>query len=90
MWLLGNQEPAARALTLTAVLGYPASHPEPVAARKSFSSGPVAAALLRDGGEHVYGKWRGAFWRLTALAPHGWPTRARLTGIACSGTVRSR
>src|SRR5258707_6384270 len=54
-------------LTLTEVLGEPPEHPEVVVAHEAFASGPIAHALLDGHNEHVYGKWRGPFSRLTAL-----------------------
>jgi len=56
-----------RMLTLRHVLGEPHAAPEVRAARQAFGSGPIARALLEGHGEHVYAKWQGAFWRLTAL-----------------------
>jgi hypothetical protein len=72
-WLLTSGEPAVRMLTLLEVLGESPDHPEVVAAREAFLSGPVARALLDEHGERVYGKWRGPFWRLTALVELGVP-----------------
>jgi hypothetical protein len=72
-WLLTSREPAVRMLTLQEVLGEAPDHPEVVAAREAFVSGPIAGALLDDRGEHVYDKWRGPFWRLTALVEIGVP-----------------
>jgi hypothetical protein len=60
-----------RYLTLTDVLGEPADNPDVVAAREAFANGPIARALLSPGPEHVYAKWQGAFWRLTALVELG-------------------
>jgi hypothetical protein len=60
-------------LTLQEVLGETADHPEVVAAREAFVAGPIANALLDARAEHVYGKWQGAFWRLTALVELGVP-----------------
>ncbi len=60
-----------RVLTLTDVLGEPLDTPEVVAARKAFSDGPIARALLAPGPDDVYAKWQGAFWRLAALVELG-------------------
>jgi hypothetical protein len=72
-WLLTSGEPAVRWLTLTEVLGEAPDHPEVVAAHAAFATGPIARALLDSHGESVYGKWRGPFWRLTALVELGVP-----------------
>src|ERR1700704_3356957 len=72
-WLLTSGEPAVRLLTLEEVLGEAPDHPEVVAAREAFARGPIVRALLDSGGESVYGKWRGPFWRLTALVELGVP-----------------
>ena len=74
VWLLASNEPAIRRLTLTEVLGASPDEPDVVSARREFASGPIAAALLGDSTDHVYHKWRGAFWRLTALAELGVPS----------------
>lgn len=72
-WLLSVGEPAVRMLTLTEVLGEAADHPEVVSATEAFATGPIASALLDHHDEPVYGKWRGPFWRLTALVELGVP-----------------
>ncbi len=72
-WLLASAEPAVRCLTLTDVLGERPDNPDVVAARTAFADGPIARALLAPGHEHVYAKWQGAFWRLTALVELGVP-----------------
>jgi hypothetical protein len=84
-WLLSSAEPAVRLLTLTEVLGEPADHPEVLAARATFASGPIASALLDDRDEPVYAKWHGPFWRLTALVELGVPAGA----LAASGYLRA-
>jgi len=76
-WLLACSEPAIRRLTLTEVLGESVDEPDVVSAHSEFASGPIAAALLGDITGHVYHKWRGAFWRLTALAELGVPSGER-------------
>jgi len=75
-WLLACDEPAVRGLTLTDVLGELPDDPAVVAARNAFADGPLARALLAHGREHVYAKWQGAFWRLTALVELGVPPDA--------------
>jgi hypothetical protein len=65
-----------RRLTLTDVLGEPPDQPDVVAARTAFADGPIARALRAPGPEHVYAKWQGAFWRLTALVELGVPPDA--------------
>jgi hypothetical protein len=70
-WLLACDEPAIRRLTLTDILGASAGHPGVMAARDAFVDGSIVRALCDDRHEHVYGKWRGAFWRLTALVELG-------------------
>ena len=72
-WLLASAEPAVRCLTLTDVLGERPDNPDVVAARTAFADGPIARALLAPGHEHVYAKWQGAFWRLSALVELGVP-----------------
>src|SRR5438552_3071767 len=72
-WLLASNEPAVRGLMLTNVLGEQPGNPDVVAARTAFAHGPIARALLAPGPEHVYAKWQGAFWRLSALVELGVP-----------------
>src|SRR5262249_27524287 len=74
VWLLASNEPAIRRLTLTEVLGASPDEPDVVSARRECATGSIAAALLGDSTDHVYHKWRGAFWRLTALAELGVPS----------------
>jgi hypothetical protein len=66
-WLLRRQEPAIRLLTLTDVLDERPDHPDVLAERRRAVSGPIVSALLKHSGVGVYDKWRGPFWRLTAL-----------------------
>ena len=73
MWLLACGEPAVRRLVLTDVLGEPADHPQVRAADQGFADGPIVRQLLTQSTDHVYAKWRGLFWRLTALVELGVP-----------------
>jgi hypothetical protein len=70
-WLLASDESAIRWLTLTEVLQRGRSDPEVIAARQAFADGPIVRALCQDRPGHVYAKWHGAFWRLTALVELG-------------------
>jgi hypothetical protein len=66
-WLLSSPEPAVRFLTRRDVLGDPSS------TCPNFAHGPIASALLHDPTTSVYAKWRGPFWRITALTELGVP-----------------
>jgi hypothetical protein len=83
-WLLGDDEPAVRRLTLTGVLGLPADAPEVAAEQGRFFDGPIVRRLLAgqrsEGGFDVsaYGKWTGTHWRLLALTEFDSPPDDRL------------
>jgi hypothetical protein len=82
-WLLRSEEPAIRHAALRQLLGRPADDPEVVATRVRIRRGPLVSALLEgqrdDGGfgQHPYGKWAGAHWRLVSLADLGVPPETR-------------
>jgi len=81
-WLLGSREPAVRYLTRRDLLGGAGRDD-----RERILEGPWVRALLAgqhaDGGfgQHPYGKWTGAHWRLVSLVelavPAGHPPAMR-------------
>lgn len=73
-WLLHAAQPAVRRRTLTGLLGRRAGDPEVATATSALPDDPWVAALLPTRYRtavaplHPYVKWRGAHWRLVALA----------------------
>lgn len=86
-WLLASQEPAIRRLVRRDLLDDPAPGEE-----AGVLDGPIVRGLFAgqqpDGtfGNHAYGKWSGAHWRLVSLVELGIP-RGEPRAVAAAETV---
>lgn len=72
-WLLEDENPSIKYLTLTELLDEPIDSPQVKKAKAAIAKSPMILSLLSDQesdggfGCNVYDKWMGAHWRLRAM-----------------------
>ena len=90
-WLLEPNNPPVRYLTLTNLLGKPATDPEVRRARARLMDYEVTQAILRRFGEfcagdaRAYWKYTGKYWQLIFPAGSGRGAQARAVSRAACG-----